>query len=86
MRTLGFDLLMVGFFLVFGSRLPVTALQENLPSLLGVLRESAQLNLAPPGHFLLLRCTSSVHIPAGSAGKGIPAHARSDADCLSTAC
>nr|KAF6381744.1 DOP1 leucine zipper like protein B [Pipistrellus kuhlii] len=36
------------------SRLPATALQENFPSLLGVLRESAQLNLAPPGYFLLL--------------------------------
>lgn len=36
------------------SRLPATALQENFPALLGVLRESAQLNLAPPGHFLLL--------------------------------
>ncbi|XP_045708401.1 protein dopey-2 isoform X1 [Phyllostomus hastatus] len=38
----------------FVRRLPVTALQENFPALLGVLKESAQLNLAPPGHFLLL--------------------------------
>lgn len=37
------------------NRLPATALQENFPSLLGVLKESVQLNLAPPGYFLLLR-------------------------------
>lgn len=30
------------------------ALQENVTPLLGLLRESVQLNLAPPGHFLLL--------------------------------
>uniref|UniRef100_A0A8C3T447 Protein dopey-2 n=1 Tax=Chelydra serpentina TaxID=8475 RepID=A0A8C3T447_CHESE len=36
------------------TRLPVSALQENFQSLLGVLRESVQLNLAPPGYFLLL--------------------------------
>ncbi|XP_036075740.1 protein dopey-2 isoform X9 [Rousettus aegyptiacus] len=36
------------------SRLPAAALQENFPSLLGVLKESVQLNLAPPGYFLLL--------------------------------
>uniref|UniRef100_A0A8B9QIP8 DOP1 leucine zipper like protein B n=1 Tax=Apteryx owenii TaxID=8824 RepID=A0A8B9QIP8_APTOW len=35
-------------------RLPVSALQENFQSLLGLLKESAQLNLAPPGYFLLL--------------------------------
>ena len=40
---------------VFINRLPATALQENFPSLLGVLKESVQLNLAPPGYFLLLR-------------------------------
>lgn len=39
----------------FGTRLPAAALQENFPALLGVLKESAQLNLAPPGYFLLLR-------------------------------
>uniref|UniRef100_A0A8B9WAP2 DOP1 leucine zipper like protein B n=1 Tax=Bos mutus grunniens TaxID=30521 RepID=A0A8B9WAP2_BOSMU len=39
---------------VFINRLPATALQENFPSLLGVLKESVQLNLAPPGYFLLL--------------------------------
>uniref|UniRef100_A0A3Q4GST9 DOP1 leucine zipper like protein B n=1 Tax=Neolamprologus brichardi TaxID=32507 RepID=A0A3Q4GST9_NEOBR len=30
------------------------ALQENIAPLLSLLRESVQLNLAPPGHFLLL--------------------------------
>lgn len=30
------------------------ALQENVAPLLSLLRESVQLNLAPPGHFLLL--------------------------------
>lgn len=85
-RAFGFDLLMAGFFPVFGRRLPATTLQENFPSLLGVLRESAQLNLAPPGYFLLLRCLSSLHIPAGSAGRVMPAHSRPDADCLPTAC
>ncbi|KAL7983595.1 hypothetical protein Chor_000471 [Crotalus horridus] len=35
-------------------QLPVSALQENFQSLLGVFKESVQLNLAPPGHFLLL--------------------------------
>uniref|UniRef100_A0A8C8R702 DOP1 leucine zipper like protein B n=1 Tax=Pelusios castaneus TaxID=367368 RepID=A0A8C8R702_9SAUR len=35
-------------------RLPVSTLQENFQSLLGVLKESVQLNLAPPGYFLLL--------------------------------
>uniref|UniRef100_A0A2K5DRV8 DOP1 leucine zipper like protein B n=1 Tax=Aotus nancymaae TaxID=37293 RepID=A0A2K5DRV8_AOTNA len=34
--------------------LKLPALQENFPSLLGVLKESVQLNLAPPGYFLLL--------------------------------
>ena len=29
-------------------------LQENVAPLLSLLRESVQLNLAPPGHFLLL--------------------------------
>lgn len=42
------------WYCLFG-RLPVSALQENFQSLLGLLKESVQLNLAPPGHFLLLR-------------------------------
>lgn len=34
--------------------LSAQALQENVAPLLSLLRESVQLNLAPPGHFLLL--------------------------------
>lgn len=34
------------------------ALQDNIASLLALLRESVQLNLAPPGHFLLLGSVS----------------------------
>lgn len=45
----------VCFALICFGRLPVPALQENFQPLLGLLRESVQLNLAPPGHFLLLR-------------------------------
>ncbi|XP_016076085.1 PREDICTED: protein dopey-2 isoform X2 [Miniopterus natalensis] len=48
------DIPVLQFCYVFIQRLPVTALQENFPSLLGVLKESVQLNLAPPGYFLLL--------------------------------
>ncbi|XP_036896509.1 protein dopey-2 isoform X1 [Sturnira hondurensis] len=48
------DVPVLQFCHVFIQRLPVMALQENFPALLGVLKESAQLNLAPPGHFLLL--------------------------------
>ncbi|XP_059542400.1 protein dopey-2 isoform X1 [Myotis daubentonii] len=48
------DVPVLQFCYVFIQRLPATTLQENFPSLLGVLRESAQLNLAPPGYFLLL--------------------------------
>uniref|UniRef100_K9IPK8 Putative dopey n=1 Tax=Desmodus rotundus TaxID=9430 RepID=K9IPK8_DESRO len=48
------DIPALQFCRVFLRRLPVTALQENFPSLLGVLKESAQLALAPPGYFLLL--------------------------------
>lgn len=64
-KTFSLDLFMAGCFFpsyffccclfVFINRLPATALQENFPSLLGVLKESVQLNLAPPGYFLLLR-------------------------------
>ncbi|XP_012882995.1 PREDICTED: protein dopey-2 [Dipodomys ordii] len=48
------DIPVLQFCYVFIQRLPVLDLQENFPSLLGVLKESAQLNLAPPGYFLLL--------------------------------
>uniref|UniRef100_A0A8C8ZI55 DOP1 leucine zipper like protein B n=1 Tax=Prolemur simus TaxID=1328070 RepID=A0A8C8ZI55_PROSS len=48
------DIPVLQFCYTFIQRLPVPALQENFPSLLGVLKESVQLNLAPPGYFLLL--------------------------------
>ncbi|NXN82228.1 DOP2 protein, partial [Bombycilla garrulus] len=48
------DIPMLQFSYAFIQRLPVPALQENFQPLLGLLRESVQLNLAPPGHFLLL--------------------------------
>uniref|UniRef100_A0A8C3KY73 DOP1 leucine zipper like protein B n=1 Tax=Chrysolophus pictus TaxID=9089 RepID=A0A8C3KY73_CHRPC len=48
------DIPMLQFSYAFIQRLPVAALQENFQSLLGLLKESVQLNLAPPGHFLLL--------------------------------
>ncbi|XP_032325204.1 LOW QUALITY PROTEIN: protein dopey-2 [Camelus ferus] len=48
------DVPVLQFCFAFIQRLPVIALQENFPSLLGVLKESVQLNLAPPGYFLLL--------------------------------
>ncbi|XP_030058072.1 protein DOP1B isoform X2 [Microcaecilia unicolor] len=48
------DIPMLLFSSVFIQRLSASALQENFPSLLGLLRESVSLNLAPPGYFLLL--------------------------------
>ncbi|XP_058152194.1 protein DOP1B isoform X2 [Dasypus novemcinctus] len=48
------DIPVLQFSYAFLQRLPVPALQENFPSLLGVLKESVQMNLAPPGYFLLL--------------------------------
>uniref|UniRef100_A0A8B9SF69 DOP1 leucine zipper like protein B n=1 Tax=Apteryx owenii TaxID=8824 RepID=A0A8B9SF69_APTOW len=48
------DIPVLQFSYAFIQRLPVSALQENFQSLLGLLKESAQLNLAPPGYFLLL--------------------------------
>ncbi|KAM3837699.1 protein DOP1B isoform 2-T2 [Vipera latastei] len=48
------DIPVLHFCNAFIQRLPVSALQENFQSLLGVFKESVQLNLAPPGHFLLL--------------------------------
>ncbi|XP_063249288.1 protein dopey-2 [Prinia subflava] len=48
------DIPALQFGYAFIQRLPVPALQENFQPLLGLLRESVQLNLAPPGHFLLL--------------------------------
>ncbi|XP_058920069.1 protein dopey-2 isoform X2 [Kogia breviceps] len=48
------DVPVLQFCYAFIQRLPATALQANFPSLLGVLKESVQLNLTPPGYFLLL--------------------------------
>ncbi|NXP05307.1 DOP2 protein, partial [Thinocorus orbignyianus] len=48
------DIPALQFSYAFIQRLPASALQENFQSLLGLLKESVQLNLAPPGHFLLL--------------------------------
>ncbi|NXU91370.1 DOP2 protein, partial [Xiphorhynchus elegans] len=48
------DIPVLQFGYAFIQRLPVSALQENFQPLLGLLKESVQLNLAPPGHFLLL--------------------------------
>ncbi|NXO77391.1 DOP2 protein, partial [Sitta europaea] len=48
------DIPVLQFSFAFIQRLPVPALQENFQPFLGLLRESVQLNLAPPGHFLLL--------------------------------
>ncbi|XP_060626340.2 protein dopey-2 isoform X2 [Anolis sagrei] len=48
------DIPVLQFCYAFIQRLPISALQENFQSLLLVLKESVQLNLAPPGYFLLL--------------------------------
>ncbi|XP_072471021.1 protein DOP1B isoform X2 [Notamacropus eugenii] len=48
------DIPVLHFSYTYLQRLPVSVLQENFASLLGVLKESVQLNLAPPGYFLLL--------------------------------
>ncbi|XP_044526206.1 protein dopey-2 [Gracilinanus agilis] len=48
------DIPVLHFSYTYLQRLPISVLQENFPSLLGVLKESVQLNLAPPGYFLLL--------------------------------
>uniref|UniRef100_A0A8C5KNX3 DOP1 leucine zipper like protein B n=1 Tax=Jaculus jaculus TaxID=51337 RepID=A0A8C5KNX3_JACJA len=48
------DIPVLQFCYAFIQRLPIANLQESFPSLLGVLKESVQLNLAPPGYFLLL--------------------------------
>uniref|UniRef100_H0VPR7 DOP1 leucine zipper like protein B n=1 Tax=Cavia porcellus TaxID=10141 RepID=H0VPR7_CAVPO len=53
-KSLLVDIPVLQFCYAFLQRLPVSALQENFLSLLGVLKESVQLNLAPPGYFLLL--------------------------------
>ncbi|XP_059506163.1 protein dopey-2 isoform X2 [Stegostoma tigrinum] len=48
------DIPMLQFSFALLQRLSIANLQDTLPSLLGLLKESIQLNLAPPGHFLLL--------------------------------
>ncbi|XP_043557177.1 protein dopey-2 isoform X2 [Chiloscyllium plagiosum] len=48
------DIPMLQFSFALLQRLSMANLQNTLPSLLSLLKESVQLNLAPPGHFLLL--------------------------------
>ncbi|XP_070293728.1 protein DOP1B [Salvelinus sp. IW2-2015] len=48
------DIPMLQFSYAYIQSIPAQALQENMAPLLTLLRESVQLNLAPPGHFLLL--------------------------------
>uniref|UniRef100_A0AAX7UQQ5 Dopey N-terminal domain-containing protein n=1 Tax=Astatotilapia calliptera TaxID=8154 RepID=A0AAX7UQQ5_ASTCA len=50
------DIPMLQFSFTYIQRYDISAqaLQENIAPLLSLLRESVQLNLAPPGHFLLL--------------------------------
>ncbi|CAN9497675.1 unnamed protein product [Ophioblennius macclurei] len=48
------DVPMLQFSYAYIQSISAQALQENVAPLLALLRESVQLNLAPPGHFLLL--------------------------------
>ncbi|XP_059199122.1 protein dopey-2 [Centropristis striata] len=48
------DIPMLQFSYAYIQSLSAQTLQENVAPLLSLLRESVQLNLAPPGHFLLL--------------------------------
>ncbi|XP_019380560.1 PREDICTED: protein dopey-2 isoform X3 [Gavialis gangeticus] len=48
------DIPVLQFCYAFIQRFPAPALQENFQSVLALLKESVQLNLAPPGYFLLL--------------------------------
>uniref|UniRef100_A0AAX7TW82 DOP1 leucine zipper like protein B n=1 Tax=Astatotilapia calliptera TaxID=8154 RepID=A0AAX7TW82_ASTCA len=48
------DIPMLQFSFTYIQSISAQALQENIAPLLSLLRESVQLNLAPPGHFLLL--------------------------------
>ncbi|XP_053733383.1 protein dopey-2 [Synchiropus splendidus] len=54
------DVPMLQFSYTYIQSLPAQALQENIAPLLSLLRESVQLNLAPPGHFLLLGILNDV--------------------------
>lgn len=53
-KTTLVDIPMLQFSYAYVQSISAQALQENVAPLLSLLRESAQLNLAPPGHFLLL--------------------------------
>ncbi|KAM8855893.1 protein DOP1B isoform 2-T2 [Spinachia spinachia] len=48
------DIPMLQFSYAYIQSISTQTLQENVAPLLSLLRESVQLNLAPPGHFLLL--------------------------------
>ncbi|KAM6979247.1 protein DOP1B isoform 1-T1 [Tautogolabrus adspersus] len=48
------DIPMLQFSYTYIQSISAQVLQENVAPLLSLLRESVQLNLAPPGHFLLL--------------------------------
>ncbi|KAJ8352475.1 hypothetical protein SKAU_G00239510 [Synaphobranchus kaupii] len=48
------DIPMLQFSYAFIQGLSLQSLQENITPILNLLKESVQLNLAPPGHFLLL--------------------------------
>ncbi|XP_018558613.1 protein dopey-2 isoform X3 [Lates calcarifer] len=48
------DIPMLQFSYAYIQSIPAQVLQETVAPLLSLLRESVQLNLAPPGHFLLL--------------------------------
>lgn len=48
------DIPMLQFSFAFIQSIPPQVLQDNVVPLLTLLRESVQLNLTPPGHFLLL--------------------------------
>ncbi|MGH0158870.1 UNVERIFIED_CONTAM: hypothetical protein FKN15_036763 [Acipenser sinensis] len=48
------DIPMLQFSYAFVQGISAGTLQENVPSLISLLKESTQLNLAPPGYFLLL--------------------------------
>ncbi|XP_028992483.1 protein dopey-2 [Betta splendens] len=48
------DIPMLQFSYAYTQSISAQALQENVAPLLSLLRESVQLNLAPPGHFLLM--------------------------------
>ncbi|XP_057708594.1 protein dopey-2 [Corythoichthys intestinalis] len=54
------DVPLLQFTYAYIRSVPAAVLQENVAPLLSLLRESVQLNLAPPGHFLLLGILNEV--------------------------